>query len=214
MLSLGRYGAAREMYQEALTLDGGKNAVAKKGVAMCWEEERRVKIREMALVKQRQQQQEEEERKMKEEQKREEEKKKEEEKDSTEDDLLDDFFNEVEETNTTTTTATPEPTTTTPEPAAPQSNNISKQLTKLGTPLSQINRLLSPNYEWKNLNPFYVLDIPHTAPLDIISRRYKALSLLIHPDKCSEQRAKEAFEQVRIAMILLKEEEKRKHVHD
>eukprot|EP00957_Ditylum_brightwellii_P201577 15326284-Ditylum_brightwellii.AAC.1 len=53
-----------------------------------------------------------------------------------------------------------------------------------------------------------------TAPLDIISHHYKALSLLIHPDKCSEKRAKEAFEQVRIAMTLLKVEDKRKHVHD
>mmetsp|Transcript_23470 Transcript_23470/g.34120 ORF Transcript_23470/g.34120 Transcript_23470/m.34120 type:complete len:113 (+) Transcript_23470:352-690(+) len=67
MLSLGRYGDAREMYQEALMLDGGKNAVAKKGAAMCWEEERRVKVREMELVKQRQQQQEEEEQKKEEE---------------------------------------------------------------------------------------------------------------------------------------------------
>ena len=43
--------------------------------------------------------------------------------------------------------------------------------------------LFSPNYTWYNLNPFRVLDIPHTSSLVDISRRYKALSLLLHPDR-------------------------------
>mmetsp|Transcript_21442 Transcript_21442/g.44020 ORF Transcript_21442/g.44020 Transcript_21442/m.44020 type:complete len:516 (+) Transcript_21442:2-1549(+) len=94
-------------------------------------------------------------------------------------------------------------------------NRIKLELTNLGTSTHQINRLLQTNYEWKNLNPFYVLDIPHTIDDEsIIAARYRALSLLVHPDKCPDDpiRAKTAFEQVRRAMASMNDEDKQRHV--
>jgi curved DNA-binding protein CbpA len=139
-----------------------------------------------------------------------------------EDDLLDDFFSEVERVIE--------------KPKPPmvghgadggdkcddangggnvKTNRIKEQLNDLGTSTYQIDRILQTNYEWKNLNPFHVLDVPHTIDDDaIISLRYRALSLLVHPDKCPNDpnRAKDAFEQVRKAMKQMNDADKRRHV--
>jgi len=62
------------------------------------------------------------------------------------------------------------------------------------------------------LNPFLVLDLPHTASEDEISKRYKALSLLLHPDKCrSLSNAKEAYDEVQRAKKTLDDENKGRH---
>lgn len=130
-----------------------------------------------------------------------------------EDDLLDDFFSEVEKV-----TEKPKPKTAKideGEGAEETSKRIKTQLNDLGTSASQIDRILQINYEWKNLNPFHVLDIPYDIDDDsIISARYRALSLLVHPDKCTEDpvRAKDAFEQVRKAMTHMNDTDKRRHV--
>jgi tetratricopeptide (TPR) repeat protein len=120
-------------------------------------------------------------------------------------DLLDDFFDQVE---TVTTKAKPKPS----EQQA--SNNIIKdQKTDLGTAESQIARLLAPNYKWRNLNPFFVLDLTWTASDEDISKRYKALSLLLHPDKCASlENAKEAYDEVQRAKLQLDDENKNRHV--
>jgi len=140
-----------------------------------------------------------------EEEKKEVEQSKEEEEKPEEKDLLDDFFDQVE----TVTTKKPRP-----QQEEPVSNNIIKdQKTDLGTPESQIARLLAPNYKWRNLNPFLVLDLSHEASEDDISRRYKALSLLLHPDKCaSVANAKEAYDEVQRAKTQLDDENKNRHV--
>ena len=119
--------------------------------------------------------------------------------------MLDDFFDQVE---TVTTKAKPKPS----EQQA--SNNIIKdQKTDLGTAESQIARLLAPNYKWRNLNPFFVLDLTWTASDDDISKRYKALSLLLHPDKCASlENAKEAYDEVQRAKLQLDDENKNRHV--
>ena len=118
-------------------------------------------------------------------------------------DLLDDFFNEVE----TAAAAKPK------KEEAVQPTVIKELKTDLGTPESQIERLLAPNYKWRNLNPFLVLDLEHTASEDDISRRYKALSLLLHPDKCrSLEKAKEAYDEVQRAKAQLDDPDKRRHV--
>ena len=120
-----------------------------------------------------------------------------------EQDLLADFFDEVE------TVVKPKPK----EDEAEEPNVIKEQKTDLGTPESQIARLLAPNYKWRNLNPFLVLDLEHTASEDDISRRYKALSLLLHPDKCrSLDNAKEAYDEVQRAKTQLDDENKSRHV--
>ena len=131
--------------------------------------------------------------------------------DDEEDDLLDDFFSEVEKV----TEKKPKPAKTDEAKSESSGVRIKTQISDLGTSASQIDRLLQVNYEWKNLNPFNVLDLPHTIDDEsIISARYRALSLLVHPDKCPDDpvRAKTAFEQVRKAMTQMNDEDKRRHV--
>ena len=119
------------------------------------------------------------------------------------DDLLDDFFSEVE--NVATKKSKPI------EDEGPKV--ISNQKKDLGTAAEQIERLLASNYQWRNLNPFYILDISHESTDDDISRRYKALSLLLHPDKCHTlDRAKEAYDEVQRAKSMLNNEDKARHV--
>jgi len=125
-----------------------------------------------------------------------------------EDDLLDEFFDEVE-----LVSAPLSPAATKKEP----NSKLKTTLSNLGTSQQQIDRLLQSNYQWRNLNPYYVLGIsdPTNADLETIQKRYKALSLLVHPDKCLgdvQQRARDAFEEVNKAIKLLQDEDKRNHV--
>lgn len=101
----------------------------------------------------------------------------------------------------------------------PKATNAIKSHKKdLGTAATQIERLLQENYEWRNLNPFFVLDVPPDATVEEISRRYKALSLLLHPDKNRNKhgnKAEEAYDQVQKAKsMLLDDENKAKHCRD
>lgn len=122
--------------------------------------------------------------------------KKEEAGDNEEDDLAD-FFDEVEE-------AAEAVAKQKVVEAATTSHEIFKHKTNLGSAKDQISRLLADNYQWRNLNPFFVFDLPHTATDDELQRRYKALSLLLHPDKNrNEERAQEAYDQVLQAKVKL-----------
>ena len=119
------------------------------------------------------------------------------------DDLLDDFFSEVESVATKTTKP----------PVDEGPKVISNQKKDLGTAAEQIERLLAPNYQWRNLNPFFILDMSHESTDDEISRRYKSLSLLLHPDKCQMlNRAKEAYDEVQRAKAMLNNEDKARHI--
>ena len=53
----------------------------------------------------------------------------------------------------------------------------------LGTVAFQMERLLQSNYEFKNLNPYVVLDLGDDATIEDIKNRYKKLSTKVHPDK-------------------------------
>lgn len=119
------------------------------------------------------------------------------------DDLLDDFFNEVAEV------AKKKPK----EDVQPEATNaIRNDREVLGTSKDQIERLLASNYEWRNLNPFYVLQLPSTATEDDINRRYKALSLLLHPDKNGgSERAQLAYDQVQKAKTTLNDPDRARH---
>lgn len=44
---------------------------------------------------------------------------------------------------------------------------------ELGTPQEIIDRLLQQNYQWKNLNPYYVLDLDIDATEEDIKQRYR-----------------------------------------
>jgi len=212
MASLGRYNEAASVYSKVLNELDPNNAVANRGLEDCRARQRQARegkekeARRLQMELDRQKAEEEERRR------------KEEEENAgkgagnEEDDLLDDFFDEVEKVSEK------------PKPSKSDEANgenktepkrIKTQINDLGTSNSQIDRLLQVNYEWKNLNPFHVLDIPHTVDDDsIISARYRALSLLVHPDKCPDDpaRAKDAFEQVRKAMTQMNDEDKRRHV--
>ncbi|KAL9182785.1 hypothetical protein ACHAXT_004064 [Thalassiosira profunda] len=208
MASLGRYNEAAGVYSKVLNELEPNNAVAKKGLEDCRAKQRQA--REQKEKEARQLQAELDKQKA---EKEDEENEKEKADEGTGDDLLDDFFSEVEQVAEKK-----------PKPAKEEASDkgqeesgcrIKTQISDLGSSLSQIDRLLQVNYEWKNLNPFYVLDVPHTIDDEsVLSARYRALSLLVHPDKCPDDpvRAKTAFEQVKKAFQQMNDDNKRRHV--
>jgi curved DNA-binding protein CbpA len=154
-----------------------------------------------------------------------------EEEESTDD--LDDFFNDVEEVVMKTVhTTNPDVTTEvhgddgTTTTTATDAILLHKK--ELGTVPEQVERLTKHNYFWYNLNPFHVLDLPYTATTIDISRRYKALSLLLHPDRfrtndisskntdttITKEQVQLAYDQVLIAKAALDNEDKCKHIRD
>ncbi|XP_063706905.1 dnaJ homolog subfamily C member 8-like [Culicoides brevitarsis] len=83
----------------------------------------------------------------------------------------------------------------------------------------QINRLLRKGSSYFNLNPFAVLQIPPSQinmPLEKIKKKYKTLSILVHPDKNTDQRdrAKDAFDIVNRSWKILENEVSRKKCMD
>jgi tetratricopeptide (TPR) repeat protein len=67
----------------------------------------------------------------------------------------------------------------------------------LGDGRKQCERLLAPHYEWRNLNPYAVLQLGADATEEDIKLRYKKLSLKVHPDRLRDmENARTAFEQV------------------
>jgi len=83
----------------------------------------------------------------------------------------------------------------------------------LGTSEEQVLRLTGPNYKFKNLNPFHVLQLDIDATLEDVKFRYKKLSLLVHPDKnLGVENASEAFDEVKLAYEHLLDDEKREMV--
>ena len=201
--SLKRYEQALDTYKKVLASDP-KNAAAIRGKDECQSELK--KIQEQAF----EQKQQEEANKKEEEAKNEEtttpEADNDEDDDEDEDDLLNDFFQDVEEVTRKKQEAIE-------EEAKPKATNLIKNDRQtLGTSQTQTERLLQSNFEWRNLNPFYVLQLPHDATDDDISRRYKALSLLLHPDKNgSSERAQLAYDQIQKAKTILNDPDRAKH---
>lgn len=220
--SLGRYKDALSQYNYALTLEPNNDA-ALQGVKSVAELERKKQqavidhdreLAQAALLRHKQQQD------VKDQQDGEKNKSEEEKKvdvnNEDEDDMLSDFFDQVEQATVKTTNKS----TTSSNDDTAKGNSSSKlkvALSDLGTSKDQIDRLLQSNYEWRNLNPYYVLGIsdPRNTDMETVQRRFKALSLLVHPDKClgdMQQRARDAFEEVNKAMKILLDEDKRNHI--
>jgi len=82
----------------------------------------------------------------------------------------------------------------------------------LGTSEEQISRLLQPYYEWRNLNPYDVLMLDVDATEEDIRQRYRKLSSLVHPDKSRNERAREAFEEVKKAYQQLNDEDRKRMI--
>ena len=76
----------------------------------------------------------------------------------------------------------------------------------------ELDRLLQKNYSWINLNPFVILDLPTTATPEDIKQRYRKLSSLVHPDKCSDSRARLGFEEIHRGYDQLRTAKTRKNV--
>ncbi|XP_036949559.1 dnaJ homolog subfamily C member 8 [Acanthopagrus latus] len=94
-----------------------------------------------------------------------------------------------------------------------------KQIEKRDSVLTskqQIDRLLRPGASYFNLNPFEVLQIDPEATDDELKKRFRALSILVHPDKNQDdpERAQKAFEAVDKAYKLLLEPEQKKRALD
>lgn len=81
----------------------------------------------------------------------------------------------------------------------------------LGDGRSQVARILARHYEWRNLNPFHVLDLDSDATDEDIKLRYKKLSLKVHPDRLRDlTNARDAFEQVKEAYMRLMDPDQRR----
>merc|ERR1711988_1539976 len=80
------------------------------------------------------------------------------------------------------------------------------------TPKQQIERLLRPGCTYRNLNPYEVLQIDPETPIEDIRRKYRRLSILVHPDKNQDdpERAQAAFDAVKKSYALLDDEKTRK----
>lgn len=80
----------------------------------------------------------------------------------------------------------------------------------------QINRLLRAGSTYFNLNPFEVLQIEPDTTIEQIKKRYRSLSILVHPDKNQndKDRAQSAFEVVNKAWKTLENEVTRKRCLD
>ncbi|XP_015229176.1 dnaJ homolog subfamily C member 8 [Cyprinodon tularosa] len=94
-----------------------------------------------------------------------------------------------------------------------------KQIEKRDSVLTskqQIDRLLRPGSSYFNLNPFEVLQIDPEATDEELKKRFRALSILVHPDKNQDDpdRAQRAFEVVDKAYKLLLEPEQKKRAVD
>lgn len=76
----------------------------------------------------------------------------------------------------------------------------------------QINRLLRPGSSYLNLNPFEVLQIESSSEYDEIKKKYRRLSILVHPDKNPDnlEKAQTAFEIVNKAWKILENDVARK----
>lgn len=84
------------------------------------------------------------------------------------------------------------------------------------TSKQQIERLLRPGSTYFNLNPFEVLQLEHTTPIEEIKKKYKRLSILVHPDKNQDdkERAQSAFELINRAWKILENDVTRKRCLD
>ncbi|KAK7108289.1 dnaJ homolog subfamily C member 8-like [Littorina saxatilis] len=77
------------------------------------------------------------------------------------------------------------------------------------TSKQQIDRLTRPGATYFNLNPFDVLRIDPDTPINDVKKKYRQMSILVHPDKNPDDndRSQKAFEAVNKAYKTLENEE-------
>jgi tetratricopeptide (TPR) repeat protein len=192
--ALGRYAVARETYKKGLLIEPA-NASLLEGVAAANKAEEAKAKAASEHAKQ-------EAERLKQEEAAAANKKEEPEKDEA--DEMDDFFGEIADTVSETQTKL------IPKKEISAQEKFTSQ--PLGSSASQIDRLESTNCEWKNLNPFYVLQIDVDANDEDIKTRYRKLSGIVHPDKnIGAEKATPAFEKVKKAYNSIQTVDQRKH---
>ncbi|KAG2460763.1 DNJC8 protein, partial [Polypterus senegalus] len=84
------------------------------------------------------------------------------------------------------------------------------------TPKQQIERLTRPGSSYFNLNPYEVLQLDPEATDEEIKKRFRQLSILVHPDKNQDdvERAQKAFEAVDKAYKMLQDSDQKKRAID
>ncbi|KAE9007998.1 hypothetical protein PF005_g7587 [Phytophthora fragariae] len=205
--ALLRLDAARATYNEGLKLEPDNASLlraAEEAYAAGQEHSRRLreqtkqqeKLRKEAEA--RQAAKEEEERKRQQQQ----EKKKKEPKD--ENALLAEFMSEVQELE--------ESANCIKKDAEQQEKKKEKPPVDFGSVDAQIERLLQPHFKWTNLNPFRVLMLDVDATEEDMKQHYRKISTMVHPDKCRNPKAREAFEEVKKAYNLITQEDRRKTI--
>jgi len=93
-------------------------------------------------------------------------------------------------------------------PPPPSIDDLEKALNREATALQrelEVERILKAF----KLNPYDILDIEYSSTAEEIKRRYRQLSLIIHPDKTSHERAPEAFDLLKKAESDLSDTTKR-----
>ncbi|KAJ1940616.1 DnaJ domain-containing protein [Linderina macrospora] len=95
--------------------------------------------------------------------------------------------------------------------SAHETNDIERLLKHEETQLSrqtEVERIMSLSM----LDPFAILSLPLTCTPQDIKLAYRSKSRLIHPDKTTHEKAREAFERLKKAETDLMDDEKRKSI--
>ncbi|KAJ7126878.1 hypothetical protein C8R44DRAFT_617399 [Mycena epipterygia] len=108
-------------------------------------------------------------------------------------------------------TSTPSSSSSKPPPTSATDAEIDRLLSREASALQreiEVERILKAF----KLNPYDILDIDESSSAEAIKKRYKQLSLTIHPDKTSHARAPEAFDLLKKAESELSDEAKREDI--
>ncbi|CAI5743112.1 unnamed protein product [Hyaloperonospora brassicae] len=202
--ALQRFDAARATFNEGLRLEPENSSLlqaAEEAYAAGQRHSERLKEQERLRVeqeeKQRQCQAAESERRLKEDEQEEKEAKP-----KDEDALLAEFMSEVQEIE--------ESANCIKKDTDSEAAEKKKKIVDFGTSDGQIERLLQPHFKWINLNPFRVLMLDVDATEEDMKQHYRKISTLVHPDKCRNAKARDAFEEVTKAYNLITQEDRRK----
>ncbi|EAU85582.1 chaperone regulator [Coprinopsis cinerea okayama7 len=108
-------------------------------------------------------------------------------------------------------TKQPEASTSKAKETAPDVADIDRLLNREATAFQrevEVERILKAF----KLNPYDILDIDEMSTAEEVKKRYKQLSLFIHPDKCPHPRSPEAFDILKKAESELSDKAKREEL--
>lgn len=91
--------------------------------------------------------------------------------------------------------------------------DMDKELDRLVNQLStkeQIDRILNA----LTLDPYSILDLPHSSSTDAVKQKYRAISRQIHPDKTKLEGAAKAFDLLKKSESILMDPEQREKLDD